>query len=352
MSYTTIDRPTDYFRCKTYSGTGSSHAITYTESENMQPDMVWVKRRDSATAWHLHDSVRGATKMLKSNSSDAETTDAQKMTSFDTNGFTVGTNGDANNSSGTFASWSWKAGTSISGTTGGSGTSKSYSGSVNTTAGFSIVAFEGNGTAGHTVPHGLNSAPDVVLVTRRNQGGQRVMGLSVVGFNKFLEFDLTGSEQTSTLRFNDTAPTSSVFTLGSTLDTNANGINMIAWCFHNVQGYSKFGKYFGNEDSSNPSFIYLGFRPAFVLVKKLTGSTDSWFLIDDLRDGFNEDNEYLRPNETSAEGSGVNRLNIFSNGFNVPTTDKSHNADGVPYIYWAFARHPFVTSSGIPTCAR
>ncbi len=351
MSYTTIDRSTDYFRCKTYSGTGSSHAITYTESENMQPDMVIVKRRDSATAWHLHDSVRGATKMLKLNASDSETTDAEKMTSFDTNGFTVGTNGDANNSSGTFASWSWKAGTSVSGTTGGSGTSKSYSGSVNTTSGISIISYEGNGTAGHTVPHGLNSAPDVVLVTRRNQASQRVMGLSALGFTKFMEFDLNGASQTSSLRFNDTAPSSSVFTLGSTFDTNRDGIDMIAWCFHSVKGYSKFSKFTGNGSSSAPPFIFTGFRPAFVLVKN-TSQADSWFLHDDLRDGFNEDNEYLRVNETSAEGSGVNRLNIFSNGFNVPTTDKSHNVDGNVYIYWAFARHPFVTSTGIPTTAR
>ena len=351
MSYTNIDRPTDYFRCKTYSGTGSSNAITYTESENMQPNMVLVKRRDSATAWHLHDSVRGATKMLKTNDTDAETTDAQKMTSFDTNGFTVGTNGDANNSSGTFASWSWKAESSFSNDASATGVGTiDSSGSTNQTAGLSIVIYTGTGSSG-TIAHNLGSAPTSIWVKRRSSTDSWTIGHNSNGWGGFLRLDNNSTFSSNTNTWNNTAPTSTVFSVNHD-DVNASGVTFVAYCWCEKKGFSKISKYTGNEDSSNPTFVYTAFRPSYILVKKATGSTDSWFLHDDLRDGFNEDNEYLRPNETSAEGSGINRLNIFSNGFTVPTTDKSHNADGVPYIYYAFARHPFVTSTGIPTTAR
>ena len=229
MAYTTIDNPELYFQCKTYSGTGSENAITLDGDENMQPDFTWIKRRDSATAQLWFDSVRGATKMLASDKSDAESDQAQQLKSFDSDGFTVGTNGDANNGSGTFVSWNWKAGSSVSGTTTGSGTSKAYSGSVNTTAGISITKYVGNGTAGHTIPHNLGAAPQTVIVRRITQASQWVVGHSSIGFTKFLELDLTAGEQTSTVRFNDTAPTSSVFTVGSTFDTNRDGIDIISY---------------------------------------------------------------------------------------------------------------------------
>ena len=350
MAYTTIDNPELYFQCKTYSGTGSENAITLDGDENMQPDFTWIKRRDSATAQLWFDSVRGATKMLASDKSDAQSDQAQQLKSFDSDGFTVGTNGDANNGSGTFVSWNWKAGSSVSGTTTGSGTSKAYSGSVNTTSGISITKYVGNGTAGHTIPHNLGAAPQTVIVRRITESSQWVVGHTSIGFTKFLELDLTSGEQTSTLRFNDTAPTSSVFTVGTTADTNKDSIDMISYSFCGKQGFSKFGKYTGNGSATNGPFIYTGFKPAWVMQKNVS-ATQGWQLQDNKREGYNGDNDLLQPHDTAAE-SGVNRIDILSNGFKVITTDAGQNTDGSTYVYWAFAKSPFVNSNGVPTTAR
>jgi len=361
MAYTTIDNPELYFQNKLYTGDGnSSKAITLDGDENMQPDWVWVKSRNTADYDHqATDSVRGVQKTLKINTDGAEDSNpgAGGIGSFDTNGFTIAegsiNNTNMNNSGTTYVAWNWKAGTSFTNDASSTGIGTIDStGSASTTAGFSIVSFTGTGSNG-TIKHGLSTALNAIVIRRRDSGNDwRVGGTGLTSFVKHLNLNTSASESDLAAAFNSTAPTSSVFSVGTSASTNASSGTFIALCFHNVQGYSKFGKYTGNEDASDPTYIYTGFRPSFVMVKKLTGSTDSWFLHDNLRDGFNTDNEYMRPNEASVEGSGVNRLNIFSNGFNVPTTDKSHNADGVPYIYWAFAESPFVNSSGVPTNAR
>ena len=235
-AYTTIDDPELYFQTKLYAGNGSNgHAITFDGSENMQPDWVWIKARNS-NSHRLTDSVRGATKVLYSDLNYAEVTDADTIQSFDTDGFTIDDDADTNGSGINFVAWNWKAGTSVSGTTGGSGTSKSYSGSVNTTSGFSIIAYVGNGTAGHTIPHHLGAVPQVMLLKGRDQTENwTVYHVGLTSNNYALRLNEVNAEFSQTLSWNNTTPTSSVFTVGGgagTSDyTNRDGTNMIAYCF-------------------------------------------------------------------------------------------------------------------------
>jgi len=349
MAYTTIDDPLQYFNTVLFTGNGSTQSIT---GVGFQPDWVWIKNRGAVTNHEVADSVRGANKLLKPNDSDAEQNNSNKITSFDSDGFGVGNDANVNQNSNAIVSWNWKAGTSVSGTTGGSGTSKSYSGSVNTDAGISIIAYTGNSTGGHTVPHHLGVAPQLVLCKRRGQSGQWTMGHDGLGgFDKFLELDLTSAQQSQTKRFDDTAPSSTVFTLGSGLDTNANNITLIAYCFAEKQGYSKFGSYEGNG-SSDGTFIYTGFKPAWVVTKSID-STSHWNCKDNKRSTFNPVDDYHKLNEPTAEDTGVSNhaMDFLSNGFKHRGDNDEVNGSET-YIYMAFAESPFVNSNGVPANAR
>jgi len=353
MAYTTINKSTDYFNTKLYSGNSSTQSIT---GVGFQPDFSWNKTRNAVDNHILVDSVRGD-KVLRSNNAVAEY-DTGVSWQFNSDGFTMtGTTGELNYSGRTYASWNWKAGTSFTNDASATGIgSIDSSGSVNTDAGFSIVSYTGNGTAGATIKHGLSTAPKVVLIKRRSVAGQWVMGHGSLGFTKFLELDLTGAAQTSTLRFNDTAPTSSVFTVGSTADTNQNGTTLIAYCFAEKTGYSKFGSYTGNG-STDGTFVYTGFKPAFVIYKGAsgTGTTDNWEMIDNKRtDGTigNPKNEVLYPNLSNAEGvNTTDRLDLLSNGFKMRTGASDYNASGSTYIYMAFGQS-LVGSNNTPCTAR
>tara|TARA_Y100000015_G_scaffold42707_1_gene50761 strand:+ start:988 stop:2043 length:1056 start_codon:yes stop_codon:yes gene_type:complete len=351
MAYTTIDNPELYFQNKLYNGANDVQSITLDGDENMQPDWVWIKSRNGSGRDHcLYDSVRGVNKRLQTNSSDVEDDTSGQLTSFDSNGFSMGTaEADINSGGRTYASWNWKAGSSVSGTTTGSGTSKAYSGSVNTTAGISIVTFVGNSTAGHQIPHHLGVAPQTVIVRRRDQAGQWVVGHTDIGFTKFLELDLTAAEQTSTLRFNDTAPSSSVVTVGSTLDTNADGKNLILYSFCAKKGYSKFGKYEGNGSTDGPA-IWTGFKPAWIMIKNAS-STQNWVMFDAKRPGFNVINDIMYPNNNDAE-TDEDSVDFLSYGFKIRSSGNDRNGSGNTLVYWAFAESPFVNSNGVPTNAR
>ena len=350
MSYTNgLDKPSDYFNTVLYTGNDTDNRTV--SGVGFQPDFLWIKARADAYQHYLQDVVRGSTKVLFSDSSSAEDTRVSAVKSFASDGFVLGQEAQVNGNNNTYVSWNWKAGTSVSGNTGGSGTSKSYSGSVNTDSGFSIIKYIGNSTAGHTIPHHLGVQPQVVICKRINQGGQWVFGSMALPnqFEQFLELDLTGAAQTSSLRWNDTDPSSSVFTVGSTADTNQDGTNIIAYSFAEKQGYSKFSSYTGNGNADG-TFVYTGFKPA-VLIYKNTSQSDEWFIHDNKRQGFNDDNEYLFPSSTQAEGT-INRIRLISNGFKALDSDKGVNADGNLYVYMAFAENPFVTSTGIPGLAR
>ena len=345
MAYTTIDKSTDYFNTVLYTGNGSTNAIT---GVGFQPDWVSIKRRSgSASNGGVFDVVRGVTKLVSTSLSDAEDTRADSLTAFGADGFTLGadTGNYVNTNSETFVSWNWKAGGSASSNSDGDITS---SVSANTTAGFSVVGYTGTGTAGDTIGHGLGIAPKVIIIKNRSSAFSWEFGHSSIGFTKKLKLDTTSAEITDTGAFNNTDPAASVFTVGNNSSSNGSGNNMIAYCFAEIQGFSKFGSYTGNGSTDGP-FVYTGFKPAWVLQKNAS-ATQGWQLQDNKRLGYNPDNYLLQPNSSQAESS-VQRIDIVSNGFKVRTTDAGQNTNGNEYIYMAFASEPLVSSAGIPCTA-
>jgi len=351
--YTTIDNPGAHYSTALYTGTGSSLAVT---GVGFSPDFTWIKNRDAADFHVLTDTVRGATKYLKSDTSGLEVTDTESLKSFDSDGFTVGTTAEVNTNTEDFVSWNWKMGT----TTGiaGSPTITPNSYSFNQTAGQSIIQYTGNGSAGATVSHGLGAVPMVVIVKKMSSGvAQEWCSYhQSIANTKFLQLDSTLAASTGSTRWNDTTPTSTVFSIGTDGQVNVVSKEYIAYCFTPIQGYSSFGLYTGDGNSEFGAFIYTGFRPAFVLSKSF--STDSWCLFDNKRVGYNsgaetagKGNARVFP-DTTAAASTDNRVNFFSLGFNVKTTDSEQNTDGTSYIYMAFAESPIVNSSGVPTNAR
>ena len=341
-----IDKPSDYFNTVLYTGTGSSHAIT---GVGFAPNWVWLKRRDTSGNNYVFDTVRGATQRLITNDPASDAVDNASLTAFGSDGFTVNTETDLNANSGTFVSWNWKAGTSVSGTSTGSGTGKAYSGSVNTTSGFSIIKYLGNGSSGHTIPHHLSAVPQFIVVKSLDRGTNWITYQAPLGAGKFLRLNQTNAESTSSSRWNDTTPTSTVFTVGNDGDLNNNDEDYIAYIIANVQGYSKIGNYTGNGNADGP-FTYLGFKPAFIMIKR-TDVAKNWYINDNLRDGYNNDNPYLSPNLTAAETGGT-EIDLLSNGFKITASGTGHNASGGTYIYMAFAENPFVASNFNAATAR
>ena len=346
-----IDKPSDYFETKLYTGTGSEQSITM----DFAPDLSWLKRRNGVGSHRLFDVVRGATKEIFADATLAESTDAQSLKSFDSDGFTLGTGGATNGSGNTYASWNWKAGGTAVSNTDGSITS---SVSANQDAGFSIVSYTGTGSNA-TVGHGLSSAPRMVLVKNRNTTNSWEVFHASMGATKVILLNRNEAEQTSSSSWNNTAPTSSVFSIGTAAGTNGNGNSLIAYCLAEKQGYSKFGSYTGNG-STDGTFVYTGFKPAFVMCKR-TNSTGVWFMCDNKRVGFNGrpnntasvGNPELSANDSRSEAGGnTNVMDIFSNGFKLIQSGAEINGSGQSFIFMAFASNPFVTSTGVPATAR
>jgi hypothetical protein len=352
MAYTTINKSTDYFNTKLYSGTGSSQALT---GVGFQPDWTWIKQRSGTQEHWLVDAVRGTTKFLESNSTNVESSDgATGFTSFDSDGFTVNTSARTNQSSNTYASWNWKAGTTGSGNTGGSGTYKTYNYSVNTTGGFSIIKYTGNGTAGQTIPHHLGVVPKMIILKPLEAADNwRIYHANMDASapeDYHMQLNSTAARIDNAGFWNDTAPTSTVFTLGSDSGVGANNQTFIAYCFAEKTGYSKFGSYTGIDGA----FIYTGFKPAFILGKNRGGTYD-WWIFDNKRDPFNDgaNNLLLRANGTDAEATFTYaKVDFLSNGFKIHGTDNTVNANGGTMIYMAFAEAPLVGSNNIPATAR
>ena len=345
-----IDRPQDYFNTVLYTGNGSTQSIT---GVGFQPDLIWVKSRSNTEPHIWTDVVRGANKNIRSNATSSEFTDANNITSFDSDGFSVGTGGAVNENTYTFASWNWKAGTSVSGDTTGSGTLKTYTGSVNTTSGFSIINFVGNGTAGHTIPHHLGVAPKMVIVKNRTSGSTSWQTYHYnldngAGTNEIF-LDGTGATNGSAGAWNNTAPSSTVITKGTGSYGNENNSNHIMYSFAEKQGYSKFGSYTGNGNVDSP-FIYTGFKPAFFMTKEYTNSS-GWKIFDNKRaNGFNQITETL--DASSSDDIRTYNADFLSNGVKLRTSTSFINETGESYIYMAFAENPLVGSNFVPTTAR
>ena len=348
MAYTTINKGSDYFNTVLYTGNSSTNAIT---GVGFQPDFTWFKRRDSTAAHSLINSVTGVTKRLASNLTDVEITLTDALTSFDSDGFTLGI--DAGNyinyNSATYASWSWLAGGTSSSNTDGSITS---SVSANTTNGLSIVSYTGTGSNA-TIGHGLGVAPKMVIAKgRSNTGTWSVYHEGIGNAANGVSLENTSGSRSEPAYWNSTAPTSSVFSVGTSNDTNGSSRTYIAYCFAEKKGFSKFGSYTGNG-STDGAFVYTGFKPAFVIMKR-TDTSASWFMKDNKRDPFNPVEQTLASDSASSEagwGTGDD-IDLLSNGFKMKDNSTYINASGGTYIYMAFAEHPFVSSTGTPTTAR
>jgi len=344
--YTTIDDSSLFMNTVLYTGNSSTQAVT---GVGFPPDLVWLKDRSRADNNALYDTVRGVTKAVYSDSEDAESTHAIGLTAFDSDGWTMGSDSQINYSPDTYVGWNWKAGTAVSGATTGTGTAKTYTGSKNTTAGFSIIKYVGNGTAGHTIPHELGAIPDMITVKNLTTGSTNWRSIfpNVNTANYNLNFN-AGNPWNDGTEFNDTMPTTSVFTVSTAGDTNTNDSSYIAYCWKNVSGYSKFGPYTGNADADG-TFCYTGFKPSYVVCKR-TDSTEDWGIWG-YYPAYNVLDRFLYANGTNAEYS-ISPGDFVSNGFKIRTTDGKFNASGGTYIYMAFAEAPFVNSESVPCNAR
>jgi hypothetical protein len=339
----TIKKPNQHFDATLYTGNGTSQTIT--NAGAFKPDFVWVKSRSVGGNPVLVDSVRGANKVLYSPQTTAEETPTvgTAILSFNSNGFSLGGDisgtsfGSTNGNTFTYVGWQWQAGQgTTSSNTSGSITSTV---SVNATAGFSVVTYTGTG-ANATVGHGLGVAPRMVIVKRRNSTGDWLVWNSVIAASNaanVLFLNATDAQSALSTNFNSTAPTSTVFSVGTNAATNASGGTHVAYCWAEIAGFSKFGSYTGNFNADGP-FIYTGFRPKFVLLKA-SGDTGNWNLLDGTRNPSNVANARLRPNISDAEVT-TTFVDFLSNGFKIRTSDSDINYT-VTNIYMAFAENPF-----------
>ena len=338
MAYTTINKSTDYFNTKLFTGTGSSNAVT---GVGFQPDLTWIKNRSNTDSHSLYDAVRGVTKRLKSDSAGAETTQSNGLTAFGTDGFTVGDHSGVNGSGNAIVSWNWKANGAGSSNSDGS---LSSTVSVNQTAGFSIVTYTGSSSAS-TVGHGLNAVPKMIITKTRASGYEWAVYHNAMGNEKHLLLDTNGAMGDGEY-WNDTTPTSSVFSLGGQkINVNYSGQTYVAYCFAEKTGYSKFGSYVGNGNADG-TFVYTGFKPAWVLTKA-ADATYQWYIFDNKRpENSNPNNTRLFAEANNGESTSTNTLNFLSNGFQITASDAQINGDGTIIAYLAIAEDPAKYAQG------
>ena len=342
--YTTIDDPSAHFQATTYTGTGASQTVINGGNSNLQPDWLWIKNRTGAYAHALFDSNRGlgssSPPMLESDSTAAENSNQNWISSVGSDGFTIGVNEhNLSNSSSTYVAYQWKA---AGGTTASNGDGDiSSTVQVNSTAGFSIVTYTGNFTATQTVGHGLGVRPDMVIIKNRDTAVDWVVWSKDLTSGNFVKLNSTDAQSSSSRIYQD-GFTTSTFGIGANNSVNKSGDDLVAYCFASKQGYSKFGTYEGNGNSDGP-FIYTGFKPAFVIAKNVDGTTN-WRMN-------GPDGVFLSADTTAAVyDSGNGPIDRLSNGFKIRGGDDlraNHNT----FIYMAWAANPFVTSTGVPTTA-
>jgi len=361
MAYTTINKPNLYFDTQLWTGTNAS-GRTFT-GLNFRPDFIWNKCYNSSNYYfNIVDIVRGGTKFLATSIATSEDTASHgQITSFNSDGTTWadGTNATYprlyyNDGAGStlggsqYVSWNWSCGgTGVSNT---SGTITSTV-SANQTAGCSVGIYTGNGTGGATIGHGLGSVPKWIIVKDRGGSNQWLVYHVSNGATKYMILETTGGVGTASTIWNDTTPTTNLFTVGSSSSVNGSGLNYVFYAFSDIKGFSKFGSYTGNG-STDGTFVYTGFKPAWILMK-VSSTTDSWMLMDNMRSPYNQVISQLEPNTANAASDNTARaMDFLSNGFKFRSNNTQNNASGATYIYAAFAENPFVTSGGIPVTAR
>ena len=356
MAYTAIDDPSAHFQITLYTGDQSTHSITNTGNSDLQPDFIWIKERSSTSSHAWFDSTRGVNAVLVSSTTAAEdTSNTELMTAFNSDGFTVDDNNQTNQDTITHVAWQWKANAGSTTTNDASATGVGSIDSVyqaNTTAGFSIVTYTGTGSTA-TVAHGLGGVPDVLLFKKRSTTDNWYMYHSAntaAPETDYMTFDTTAATTDFNI-WNDTAPTSTVFSI-SNAGVHADTTTMVCYAWREIQGYSKFGGYTGNGNADGV-FNYCGFKPAFVITKRSETGNDNWHILDHKRDIDNPAVEVLQNNEPDAEGTTTtSMIDFLSNGFKCRGTGSSINTSDKDYIYIAFAESPFVTSGGVPCTAR
>ena len=356
MAYATINDPSAQFQTALYTGNGGSQSITFDGNSNLQPDFGWFKKRNNAENHALNNTSVGIQKFQSSNTDAVEqsqsqgNSDANDISSYDTDGFTFSAGGGAyNQSSHTYVCWAWKGN--------GGTTSSNSSGSItstvqaNTTAGFSIVTYTGNGSTA-TVGHGLGVAPEMILVKVRSA----VDPWSVYHASNtsqpqtdYLVLNTTAATADHSNRWNNTSPTSTLFSLGGSGTVNGNGLTYVAYCFASIQGYSKIGSYTGNGNADG-AFIYTGFTPRFIMIKG-SANISSWNIYDTKRDPINRASQQIKANESNAEAS-TGAMDFLSNGIKIRTSDNDFNGSGNPYVYMAFAQSPLVATNNVAATAR
>jgi hypothetical protein len=328
-----------YFDATLYTGTGSSQSIV--NAGSFPPALVWLKRRSAAESHGLWDTVRGGSLRLESNTTGAESSTTDRFSGITSTGFTVtGSDPQTNASGSTYVGWQWRADGTSSGSSNTDGSITSTV-SANTSAGFSVVTYTGNGTSGATIGHGLGVAPNVIITKSRTSAPSSndwKMYHSALGTTQSIYLNLTNAAATSTMA---SAVSSTTWTTGSSAGaaSNENGINYVAYCFSEVAGYSKFGSYTGNG-SSDGTFVYTGFKPKYVMIKS-SNAVNSWVIEDTSRDTYNACGLDLFAESSGAEVNNIPRLDIVSNGFKLRNTYSGSNASGTNYIFMAFAENPF-----------
>ena len=330
--YTTIDDPEKYFQVKLYTGNATDDtAITLDGDTDMQPDLIWTKERSQTGNHNIFDSVRGTSKRLRTETNAAEGTldPVNQIKSFDSDGFTLGTNNGSNENSITFVAYCWKE---------------------SADSGFDIVSYTGNSTD-RTISHSLSAVPKVIIIKNRSTTNWWHTYHHKLGNNYEVYLNVTNVAG-STDAYQSTDPTSSVFSLDDSVDgTNGDGNSLIAYLFAEKQGYSKFGSFEGNSSTDGP-FIFTGFRPSMILYKN-ADYLENWHIQSWKQESLNPNNNQLTPNENYAESSDSNtNVDFLSNGFKMRSSHRTSNYTGDTFIYIAFADAPFVNSNGVPCNAR
>jgi len=347
MAYTTINKSKLFMNTITYTANASNNAIT---GVGHQPDFLITKSRTSAYNPNVYSSVSGVGKFFNGITTGVIGSSTDKIASFDTDGFTLKNGDNSNyNSGGTGVGWSWKAGTSFSNNAGANGASIASTGSVNTTAGFSIISWTNAGSGVATVAHGLGAVPKMIIIKSSNETAGWLTYHEAIGNTHGLFLNTTDPKDDNAEFFNDTSPTSTVFTTGVT-GLLTGGSNLIAYCFAEKQGYSKFGSYIGNGNADG-TFVYTGFKPKFVLIKQAVGNNaTNWSITDDKRLGYNPDNRILYTNSNATEDS-YDPIEHLSNGFKLISSTAGYNDSGDTYIYYAVGQS-IVGTNNVPNNAR
>ena len=342
MAYSPIDKASLFQNNVLYTGTGATHNVT---GVGFQPDFVWIKPRDNTGWQRVFDSTRGALNVIYPNDTYQNDVTSGSLTAFDSDGFTVGTNAGSNEDTEPFVSWNWKAGTT-SGLSGGTITPSAYS--FNATSKFGIYKRTGTASAG-TITHGLGGVPKMIITKNLTDTANWRVYHTSIGSGNGINLNESAGDYSDANLWNGTDPTSTVYSIGSSNDTNKSGSDFVDYVFCEVPGFSSIGKYKGTGNTKGP-MIYTGFKPSFILLKRWN-STSDWMVVDNKRAGYNDANYRFKANTDVAEDTGTVYVNLLSNGFKIITTSSDWNTDGSYYFYIAFGQS-LIGSNGVVGTAR